>query len=192
MTTSTMSTSRTTTAKTVYPQRKRCKTCRSALGAGATSPVLLGLYCSAKCAGMSSPAATADAAPRGCRTQRDGGWVFKKRYRHAGEAPARLTGEQGLSQYWCTEAGGCGHLHFGRTLVKMAGTTNRGLRDRAAIADMLVKARGQATHAQVAKVAGVRAIRIKEWENPDFDAPSLAALFAVARCYRIDLVAVFG
>lgn len=153
--------------------------------------MLFGMYCCAGCAGMSEPARKAEQAPRGCRTRRDGSWVFKKRYRHPGEAPDRLTGDQGMSRYWCTEAGGCGHLHYGRTLVEMKGAANRGLRDRDAIADMLTKARGRATHAQVAKAAGVRPIRIKEWEDPTFDAPSLSVLFELARLYRLDLVAVF-
>lgn len=181
----------TSAAGALYPERKRCKTCRGSLGKLASDPVLLGLYCCAKCASMSEPAATPEQAPRGCKTQRDGGWVYKKRYRHPGEAPDRLTQEQGMSQYWCSEAGGCGHLHFGRTLVEMKGTVNRGLRDRAAIADMLVKARGHATHSQVAKVAGVRPVRIKEWEDPGFDAPSLKVLFELTRLYRFDLAAVF-
>ena len=178
--------------KMMYPERKRCKACRQALGKTATDPVLLGLYCSAGCAGMSAPAATPEQAPRGCRTQRDGAWVFKKRYRHPGEVPPRLAADQGMSQYWCNEAGGCGQLHFGRTLVEMKSTVNRGLRDRGAIADMLVKARGKATHKQVAAACGVRPIRIKEWEDPAFDAPSLTVLFELARVYRISLVAVFG
>lgn len=178
-------------AELVYPQRKRCAKCSRSLGATAGDPVLLGKFCGHKCAGLSVPAAQAAGAPRGCRTQRDGGWVFKKRYRHIGEAPERLRTEQGMSQYWCTEAGGCGQLHFGRTLVEMKGAVNRGLRDRAAVADMLVKARGKATHKQVAAVCGVRPIRIKEWEDPGFDAPSLAVLFELARVYRFDLVGVF-
>lgn len=56
---------------------------------------------------------------------------------------------------------------------------------------MLTKARGQATHKQVGEVLKVRPVRIKEWENPDFDNPSLNVLFKLLGAYRIDLTAVF-
>ncbi len=68
---------------------------------------------------------------------------------------------------------------------------NRGIRSREDIADILVKARGQATHKQVAEATKVRAIRIKEWEDPKHKEPSLEALWPLLRVYRIDLAAVF-
>lgn len=174
-------------AELLFPRRSRCANCRKELGA----TVLLGKYCSWQCTGtLSRPADTPDRAPRGCRAQREGRWVFKQRYRHEGEAPQALRTEAGMSSYWCTEAGGCGRLHFGRTLVRLEGTANRGLRDRAAMADLLAKARGRATHKQVAATTGVRMVRIKEWEDPGFATPSLEALWPLLRAYRIDLVAV--
>jgi hypothetical protein len=66
------------------------------------------------------------------------------------------------------------------------------LRSRADIADLLVKARGKATVAQVAAVADVRPIRVKEWEDAKFDAPSLTVLFRLLAVYRLDLAVVFA
>lgn len=175
--------------ETYFPARKRCKACRKALGSTPADPVLKGQFCTASCAGMAAPAATPETAPRGCRTQRDGRWVWKQRYRSEQEIPDRLRSDESTSWYWCLES--CGHLHVGRTLVDTKRAENRGLRNRAAIADMLTKARGQATHKQVAESLKVRPIRIKEWENPSFDNPSLDVLFKLLGAYRIDLAAVF-
>lgn len=177
-------------SETLFPARERCKTCRKALG-GNAGPVLFGLYCSPKCAGIAEPSRdpAAAATPRECRTMRDGRWEWKRRYRSEGEIPGRLRDDPSTSWYWCDH---CGHLHVGRTLVELPRAENRGLRSRADIADLLVKARGRATVAQVAQVAGVRPIRIKEWEDPKFDTPSLSVLFVLLALYRVDLAAVFG
>lgn len=177
-----------TVAETLFPQRQRCKTCRSGLGARAGDPVLMGLYCSSKCASMATPATQPTAAPRECKTQRDGSWVFKRRYRSEHEIPDKIRQDPSTNWYWC---GHCGHLHVGRTLVELKKADSRGLRERKDLSDLLVKARGKATLKQVGSAAGIRPIRIKEWENPDFDAPSLDALFKLLRVYRIDLAAAF-
>lgn len=176
-------------SETLFPARERCKACRKGLGAQG-APVLFGLYCSAKCAGIPAPAKSANHAstPRECRTEREGQWVFKRRYRSESEIPDRLRDDPSTSWYWCNH---CGHLHVGRTLVSLPRAENRGLRSCADIADLLTKARGRATHKQVAEVAGVRPIRIKEWEDPKFDTPSLEVLFVLLRLYRLELAAVF-
>lgn len=173
----------------LFPARERCKTCRKGLGANG-APVLFGLYCSPKCAGIAPPSPSANhaATPRECRTMRDGKWEFKRRYRSESEIPDRLREDPSTNWYWCNH---CGHLHVGRTLVELPRAENRGLRSRADIADLLMKARGKATLKQVAEVAGVRPIRIKEWEDPDFDAPSLSVLFVLLQLYRLDLAVAF-
>lgn len=175
-------------AEVLFPARERCKTCRKGLGASG-APVLLGLFCSPKCAGIAVPVKDPAAAPRECRTMRDGRWEWKRRYRSEGEIPGRLREDPSTSWYWCDH---CGHLHVGRTLVELPRAENRGLRSRADIADLLVKARGKATVAQVAAVADVRPIRVKEWEDAKFDAPSLTVLFRLLAVYRLDLAVVFA
>lgn len=168
-------------AETLFPIRKRCKACRAGLGLAAGQPVLLGLYCSPRCAGMAQPATAVDQAPRECRTQREGVWTFKRRYRSESEIPDKISQDPSTSWYWC---GHCGHIHIGHTRMgeheQFVMTT-----DRAQIAEVLLKLRGQATRKQVAGAAGVRPIRLKEWEEPGHDAPSLEALFAVLGIYRV-------
>lgn len=177
-------------SEVLFPIRQRCRKCRKFLGYG-KEEVLLGQFCSAKCAGMAPPTPSAGhpVTPRECKTQRDGDWVFKRRYRSAGEIPERIRDDPSTSTYWC---GHCGHLHVGRTLVQMPRAQNRGLRSRRDIADLLTKARGKATGRQVGQAAGVRPVRIKEWEDPDFDNPSLGVLFSLLSAYRLDLAVVFG
>lgn len=58
------------------------------------------------------------------------------------------------------------------------------LGDDADLADLLVKLRGGATRKQVAEVAGIRPIRLKELEEPGTaDRVDLRVLFAVLRVY---------
>lgn len=183
-------------AEVLFPKRQRCKRCGKGLGLRFDDPVLLGLYCSPKCAGMAAPTSDPGKAPRECVTQREGQWQFKRRYRSAAEIPDRIKDDPGTSVYTCQH---CGGLHLGRTIVETkkvargTGTSvaNRGIRDREALADLLVKSRNQATHAQVGQAIKARPIRIKEWEDPKFDAPSLDVLFKLLRIYKIDLTAVF-
>lgn len=169
-------------AELKFPARQRCKACRTTLAPRATDPVYKGLYCSPKCAGIAAPAARAQDAPRECRTQRDGQWAFKRRYRSEEEIPDKIRQDPSTNWYECSH---CFHLHIGHTRIGEA-EQFRMFGSRAELADALVKLRGRATHAQVAKVAGVRAIRIKELEQPkgpvDFD-----ALFPVLQAYRARL-----
>lgn len=174
----------------LFPARSRCQGCHKALGREG-APVLRGLFCSHVCACMPAPSTSAAHAvtPRECKTMRDGEWVFKRRYRAPGEIPDKIRNDPSTGSYWC---GHCGHLHVGRTLVELPRAQNRGMRRRADLADLLVKARGQATAREVAAVACVRPIRIREWEDSSFDNPSLEALFALLRTYHLDLAVVFG
>lgn len=168
-------------AELKFPARQRCKACRTTLAPRATDPVYKGLYCSPKCAGIAAPAARAQDAPRECRTQRDGQWAFKRRYRSEEEIPDKIRQDPSTSWYWCSH---CGHIHIGHTRMGAAEQFVMTL-DRASIAEVLLKLRGQATHKQIAAAAGVRPIRLKEWEDPGHDAPSLDALLAVLRVYRV-------
>lgn len=176
-------------AEKLFPQRVRCKTCRQSLGQSADAPVYDELYCTPRCAGIAVPATDPAKAPRECKTQRQGQWVFKRKYRSVSEIPDKLREDASTSWYSCSH---CAHWHVGRTLVELKKAENRGLRRRADLSDLLIKARGSATHKQVGAAAGVRPIRVKEWEDPNFDNPSLEVLFKLLSVYRVDLAAVFS
>lgn len=92
-----------------------------------------------------------------------------------------LVGDPSTNWYECSH---CGHIHIGHTRMGEAEQFVMTL-DRASLAEVLLKLRGQAKHKQIAAAAGVRPIRLKEWEDPGHDAPSLEALFAVLRVYRV-------
>lgn len=168
----------------LYPKRRRCLQCSKALGATWQDPVFDGLYCSSACAQVPALAATAEQAPRECKTQRDGQWTFKRRYRCTEEIPDKLVKDPSTSFYRCNH---CRHLHIGHSRVA-APEALRVVHDEQALADFLVKARGQATRKQVAAAAGIRPIRLKELEEPVKDQRvDLTALFAVLKVLRVDL-----
>lgn len=167
-------------SETMFPQRQRCKACRKSLMKMATHlPVFKGLYCSPKCAGMAEPIRDVGKAPRECRTQRSGSWVFKRRYRSEDEIPDVIRQDPSTNWYWC---GNCGHLHIGHTRMGEA-EQFRILGSEHDLADVLVKLRGKATRTQVAKAAGVQPIRLKELELPKrgqrVDLPTLFKVLAV-------------
>lgn len=171
-------------AETVFPQRQRCKACRGGLGRTVHDPVLFGLYCSPRCAGIAAPATRAADAPRECVTQREGRWDFKRRYRSESEIPDRLREDPSTSWYAC---GHCGHFHVGHTRMGTA-ERFRMFEDLGEdLPDLLVKLRGQATRKQVAEVAGVRPIRLKELEEGTGHPENLATLQKVMRVYRVRL-----
>lgn len=168
-------------SETLFPQRQRCKKCRKELGAQGAG-VFLGLFCTARCASMAEPATDPAQAPTECKTKREGVWVFKRKYRSLGEIPAKIRDDRTVSHYWCTNS--CGNLHIGHSRINLDTEQFRMFTDRADLSDFLVKSRGQATHKQVATVAGIRPIRLKELEDPAFPNPDLNALFAVLPLYR--------
>lgn len=172
-------------AEVLFPKRQRCKACGKKL----ENIVVLGLYDSYKCANMALPAKTPDDAPRECKTERDGKWQWKRRYRSEGEIPVKLREDPSSNWYWCTTS--CGNLHIGHSRVKLERESHRVINSREALADVLVKARGGATHKQVATVAGIRPIRLKELEDPKCAAVDIDALFKVLDVYRLKLSIVF-
>lgn len=174
-------------AETYFPARKRCKACRRALGSTPADPVLKGQFCTASCAGMAAPAATPETAPRECKTQRDGQWVFKRRYRSVDEIPDKITSDPSSGHYDC---GHCGHIHIGHTRMGTV-EAQRVMRGPDDLADILIKRRGKASHAEVAKAAGVRPIRLKELETGVKHPDGNEVMFKVAKVLRIDLSAGF-
>ncbi|HKS59143.1 MAG TPA: hypothetical protein VJS12_27880 [Steroidobacteraceae bacterium] len=81
------------------------------LGKSVNDPVLFGLYCSPKCAGIANPATRPEDAPRECTTVRDGRKVFKSVYRSEGEIPDRLREDPSTNWYSCAS----GHIHVEHT-----------------------------------------------------------------------------
>lgn len=171
-------------AETLFPQRQRCKGCRGALGKSASDPVLRGLYCSPRCAGMAAPAQYPADAPRECKTQRDGLWTWKRRYRSESEIPDKLRQDPSTSWYGCTH---CGHLHLGHTRMGESESFRKFEDLGRDLTDLLIKLRGQATHKQVAAVAGVRPIRIKELETGIKHEDGLETLGKILKVYQARL-----
>jgi len=170
---------------TLFPKRQRCKECGKKL----EQIVVLGLYDSYKCASMAAPAKTPEEAPRECKTERDGKWVFKRRYRSESEIPTKLREDPSSNWYWCTTS--CGNLHIGHSRINLDVESARVVRSRSELVDVLVKARGKADIKLVAKAAGVLPIRLKELEDPKSDRVDLNALFKVLAIYKLKLSVVF-
>lgn len=169
-------------AETLFPTRQRCKKCSKGLGA-ANAPVFLGLFCTPKCASMAPPATDPEHAPRECKTYRQSKWEFKRRYRSEQEMPKNLREDPTVSWYWGSSC--CGSIHIGHSRLNLEKEQFRMFTDTKDVADFLVKSRGKATRKQVAEVAGILPIRLKELEEPgtakriDFD-----ALFKVMALYQ--------
>lgn len=179
-------------AETLYPRRQRCKACRKAFAG--TDPVdgkpvvLDGLYCSYRCAGAAAPPSDPAAANRQCAMPASDGRPakFKVRYRAESEVPDTLRDRADRTVYRCPS---CRYLHVGTRQVRTAKERMR-VTESEELAALLVKARGKATRRQVAEVAGIRPIRIKEWEEGEPKADP-AALFALLRVYRMGLEVTF-
>jgi hypothetical protein len=169
-------------AEKLFPERQRCKACSKGLGAHGAA-VYLGLFCTPRCAGLAPLHSDVARAPRECKTERGGVWEFKRRYRSDVEIPAKIRSDPSTSWYWCTNH--CGSLHIGHSRIDLTREQFRMLKDPADLADFLVKMRGGATRKQVAEVAGIRPIRLKELEEPGTaERVDLGALFAVLETYR--------
>lgn len=172
-------------SEVLFPKRQRCKACGKKLD----ELVVLGLYDSYRCAGMANPAKNPDEAPRECKTERDGKWQWKRRYRSESEIPVKLREDPSSNWYWCTTS--CGNLHIGHSRIKLDVEQQRVVRSREELVDVLLKARGKADIKQVAKAAGILPIRLRELENPKSDRVDLDALFKVLKIYRLKLAVVF-
>ncbi len=171
-------------AEVLFPIRKRCKNCGKSFG----QTVIFGLFCCYKCAKIAEPSKTPENAPRECKTERDGKWEFKRRYRSVEEIPGKLKEDPSSSFYSCQH---CGNLHIGHSRINLKTETQRVFSSREDLVDVLVKARGKADLKTVAKAAGILPIRLRELENPQSDRVDLEALFKVLRFYGLKLSVVF-
>lgn len=165
-------------AEILFPRRQRCKTCRG----GFKSHVLEGLYCSYKCANHPTPASNPADAPRECAYERDGKFVFKRKFRCEQEIPGTIMSKPDVSVYVCKH---CLYLHTG-TAVARTVKEQKSVGSMAELSEVLVKMRGDATRTAVGKVAGIRPIRVKEIEE-GAERIDPAALFALLKLYRINL-----
>jgi hypothetical protein len=165
-------------AENLFPSRQRCKTC----GKGFKTHVLSGLYCSYKCANHPVPTTDPSKAPRECAYQRDGKFVFKRKFRCEQEIPDTIMSKPDVSVYRCKH---CLYIHTG-TAVARSVKEQKSIGSMAELSEVLVKMRGKATRTTVGKVAGVRPIRIKEIEE-GADRIDPEALFALLKLYRINL-----
>lgn len=170
-------------AETLFPKRRRCKTCGKGLGLRPQDPVLFGLYDTPKCAGIANPSIRPEDAPRECTTVRDGKKVFKRVYRSESEIPDKIRQDPSTSWYTCSS----GHIHVGHTRMGTAERFRMFEDLMVDLPDLLVKLRGNATHKQVAEVAGIRSIRLKELETGVKHPENLEALSKVMRVYRVRL-----
>lgn len=180
-------------SKNTYPARQRCKACRHGFAAKDKidgGPVVLGgLYCSYRCARAPEPGTDPAAAPRECALPANGGKppVFKKRYRAEVEVPESLRERPDRTVYRCSH---CHYLHVGTKQVRQS-KARMLVSDKAELGALLVKARGKATRTTVGKAAGIRPIRIKEWEE-GAEKCDPAALFALLRLYRMGIEVTFS
>jgi hypothetical protein len=93
----------------LYPDRKRCRTCRNYFD----FTVILRLYCSYECAGLPErPSDPAD-LPRQYRVLRDGVWTHKSVFRTPEDAEMEAV-MQGIYSYACEPPVGCGMWHLSK------------------------------------------------------------------------------
>lgn len=159
----------------LFPDRKRCKTCGRALN----TLVLKGQYDTYSCASMPQPGKNISTAPRSCkRSNPDGSWEWKKRYRYEGEVPKHLRDSPTVNIYNCEH---CGCLHVGHSRVQPERERARGvLREYENLVTVVNKMLAQSPlpKREIAKRIGVPMIRITEIERGDtkIDAKALFAL----------------
>jgi len=126
-------------------------------------------------------------APRECVTTKEGALAWKRRWKWEGEIPEKIKGDPSVSTYLC---GSCGFTHIGHSR-KLEVEETRVVRSRKELAEVLVKSRGRASLKEVAAVAKIRPIRLKELEDPSSEKVDLDALFAVLALYKVKLAVVF-
>jgi DNA-binding XRE family transcriptional regulator len=165
----------------LFPDRLRCKTCRKKL----EDVVLNGLFCSYRCAGHPTPAASVTAAPRHCKREVSNVWNFKSRYRYENEVPAKLRNDPATNIYRCDY---CLFLHVGHSRLKPEDTEKlrRTVNDPVVLGSVIQRRREQLNwdKKRLAADLGVPAIRLTEIEagNPK---ASIQVLFKVLSRLKI-------
>lgn len=171
----------------IYPARQRCKTCKKKL---TDDNVLSSLYCSLKCGKLSPPAKTVDDAPRGCKREQDGKWVYKKKFPHVNAVPGKYLADPATNVYECEN---CHKYHMGHARPD---TSHDPLKDNLStvvssytqLGEVVRKYR-EAKHIDkrmLAKALKIPAVRITEIENGD-PAVKMGTLFKVLNALHINV-----
>lgn len=168
----------------LFPKRQRCKTCGKKLD----TVVLDGLYCSYKCASLPTPTTRIEDAPRACKTQRDGRWTWKRKYRCLEEVPQHILDLPSTNMYRCEH---CHFLHVGHDRMKEQEVA-RLVRDPKTLGSTLLRIREEAnlTRKQVADKIKTRPIRVKEIEEANATI-NTKVLFDLMYYYHLKLNVVF-
>lgn len=165
------------TKQKLYPERKRCVTCRSAL----RDIVIKQLYCSYACSDMPAPLEDIDKAPRECKTERENQWHWKKKWLYDGQVPQRIREDPSTNLYTCNY---CGYIHIGHSRPK---TEEKGtVLDPERLPSIFKRLRGDRDIKYVASKIGCRPIRIKEIEN-GHASPDITVLFKLAKYYNCEI-----
>jgi len=169
----------------LFPERKACKKCSRKL----TSIVIDGIYCSYVCANLPKPHINMEFVPRECKTERDGEWRFKKRYRYEGEVPEVLINDPSVTIYRCLH---CRFLHIGhdRPLGTEKSTIIREAKDFGIFLQKTRESLGLERR-DVAKKTNIPAIRIKEIEEGTVKV-NLSVLFQLLRFYKLKMNILFN
>lgn len=168
----------------LYPVRTRCKKCRKGLS---DTPIVDGIYCSYRCAGVAAPSNRVEDAPRWCKREVSGSWGFKTRFKYEGEVPQRLRDDPGTNIYRC---GYCHNLHVGHNapIAPTETSLHRSVTDLAQAGSVIQRYREALgiDRRTLAKSIKVPAIRITEIENGDKTAKA-EVLFQVLSALRITI-----
>lgn len=168
----------------LYPERMRCQKCSKKL----ETTVLAGLYCSYKCGGFPEPFKKVEDAPRGCRLERDGKWIWKQKYRAEIEVPQKLQNDPATNIYRCSH---CQFLHVGHD--RALGTEKaRLIKDAETLGTVLTRIREEKnlTRKQVGDRLKVRPIRIKEIEENN-ETINTEVLFKLVKFYKAKIQILF-
>lgn len=171
-------------AEILFPKRQRCLNCRKKFG----NIVLDGLYCSYNCASKPQPYKDIELAPRGCKLERDGKWIWKQRYRYTGEVPERLKNDPATNIYLCEH---CRMFHVGHS--RAIGTeTIRLINDLETLGSFLLRFREQSGRNKkyVADKIKTRVIRITEIESGSKES-DIEIIFKLLKFYKIKLQFLF-
>lgn len=171
-------------AEKLFPERSRCLKCSKKLGL----TVLAGKYCSYKCGGFAEPFKNPADAPRQCRLERDGKWVWKQKFRAEYEVPEKLQNDPATNIYRCSH---CQFLHVGHDRA-LGNEKARLIRDSETLGSVLERVRTDKnlTRKQVADKIKARPIRIKEIEENN-ESINSDVLFNLLKFYKIKMNILF-
>lgn len=168
----------------LYPDRQRCKKCSKGLG----DTVIDGLYCSYTCGNLPKPIEDISKAPRQCKMERDGKWIWKQKYRSDLDVPTRFKEDPSTNIYRCSN---CRFLHIGHS--RALGNENaRLIYDNETLGSFLLRVRESRneTRKDIALKLKTRPIRIKEIEEGSENI-DCKVLFLLLKQYKMKMNILF-